>query len=262
MVVTTLRFLDGIFAEYPYLITIVWVVVIAVVATVLERLFTRWWRRLIKRMEMPPDVGNGLILTTRLLILIGAVVALLNVGGVPADILVAFSAVGGAAVGFASTRTIGNFIAGLYLLVTRPFRVGDYVSIDGIEGIVKEITINYAKILTSANNVISISTQQILDKRITNYRIMEEEQTRSFCYGFELSFDHSLSTEKLEEMFDSVIERYAEKLPKRPEYQLTKLTRLERNYMFCIYVEDPRDIFVLQPRFLREITLAWDKAKT
>jgi small conductance mechanosensitive channel len=256
-----LRFLDGIFAEYPYLITIVWLVVIAVVATVLERLFTRWWRRLIKRTEMPPDVGNGLILTTRLLILIGAVVALLNVGGVPADILVAFSAVGGAAVGFASTRTIGNFIAGLYLLVTRPFRVGDYVSVDSIEGIVKEITINYAKILTSANNVISISTQQILDKRITNYRIMEE-QTRSFCYGFELGFDHSLLTEKLEEVLDSVIELYAEKLPKRPEYQLTKLTRLERNYMFYIYVEDPRDIFVLQPQFLREITLAWDKART
>lgn len=129
---------------------------------------------------MPPDVGNGLILTTRLLILIGAVVALLNVAGVHGDILVAFSAVGGAAVGFASTRTIGNFILGLYLLITRPFCVGDYVSIDSIEGIVKEITINYANILTSANNVISISAQQILDKRITNYRIMEEEQTRSF----------------------------------------------------------------------------------
>ena len=253
--------LEEIFAKYPYLVTIIWVIVIAVVAAVLERLITRWLRRFIKRTEMPPDVGNGLMLTARLMILIGAVVALLNVSGVQTDILVAFSAVGGAAIGFASTRTVGNFIAGLYLLVTRPFHVGDYVRIDGIEGIVKEITINYAKILTTANNLVLISTQRILDKEITNYRFSGDE-SNLFCYGFELNFDHSLPTEKLEEMLDSVIERYAEKLPKKPEYQLTKLTRLERSYMFYIYVEDPRDIFILQPQLLREITQTWDKAKT
>lgn len=256
-----MTFLEEIFAKYPYLITVIWVVVIAAVAAALERLTTRWLRRFTKRTEMPPDVGNGLVLTARLLILIGAVVALLNVGGVPSDILVAFSAVGGAAIGFASTRTVGNFIAGLYLLVTRPFRVGDYVRIGDIEGIVKEISMNYAKILTPANTLALISTQRILDKEITNYRVMEEE-SRLFCYGFELGFDHSLPTEKLEDTLDSVIERYAEKLPKKPEYQLTKLTRLERNYMFYIYVEDPRDIFILQPKLLREITQAWDKAKT
>lgn len=256
-----MMFLGEIFAEHPYLITIMWVVVIAAVAAVLERLFTRWLRRFIKRTEMQPDVGNGLILTARLLTLIGAIVALLNVGGVSADILVSFSALGGAAVGFASTRTVGNFIAGLYLLVTRPFRVGDYVRIDGIEGIVKEISINYAKILTPANTMVSISTQRILDKEITNYRVMEE-RAKVFCYGFELGFDHSLPTEKLEEVLDGVIERYAEKLPKKPEYQLTRLTRLERNYIFYIYAEDPRDIFILQPRLLTEITRAWDEAKS
>jgi len=121
-----------IFANDPYLITIMWVIAIAAVAAVVERVVTRWLRRIVKRTEMPPEVGNGLILTGRLIILVGAVVALLHVGGVPPDILVSFSALGGAAVGFASTRTIGNFIAGVFLIITRPFRVGDYVRIDGI----------------------------------------------------------------------------------------------------------------------------------
>lgn len=250
-----------IFVEYPYLITVIWVAVIAVVAAVVERLITRWLRKFIKRTKMPREVGNGLILTARLLILVGALIVLLHMGGVPTEILVSFSALGGAAVGFASTRTIGNLIAGFYLLVARPFRVGDYVRIDGVEGMVQEITINYAKILTQTNTVVSISTQRILDKEITNYRFRGEE-LNLFCYGFELNFDHSLPTEKLEELLDSVIERYAEKLPRKPEYQPTKLTRLDRNYMFYIYVEDPKDIFMLQPQLLREITQAWDKAKT
>ena len=162
-------FLD-MFVENPHLITIICVIVIATVATVIERIITRWLMKIIKRTEMSLEVGNGLILTGRLIILVGAVVALLYVGGVPADILVSLSALGGAAVGFASTRTIGNFIAGLFLLVTRPFRVGDYVRIDGVEGIVQEITLNYAKILTSSNTVVSISTQRILDRDLTNYR--------------------------------------------------------------------------------------------
>jgi len=251
---------DEIFAEYPYLVTIIWLIVIAAVATILERIIARWLRRFIKRTEMPPEVGNGLILTTRLLILVGAAIALLKVGGVSADILVAFSALGGAAVGFASTRTIGNVIAGLFLLVTRPFRVGDYIRIDGIEGIVQEITLNYAKILTPTNTMVSISTQRILDRDLTNFRFKGEE-SNLFCYGFELTFDHRLSTEKLEELLNNVIERYAEKLPRKPEYQPSKLTSFARHYMFYIYVEDPKDIFTLQPQLIKEITQTWDKAK-
>ena len=253
-------FLD-MFAENPYLITIIWVIIVATVAAVVERLVTGWLRRFVKRTEMPSEVSNGLILTGRLIILVGAVVTLLHVGGVPADILISFSALGGAAVGFASTRTIGNFIAGLFLLVTRPFRVGDYVRIDGIEGIVQEITLNYAKILTQSNTMVSISTQRILDRDLTNYRLMGEK-SNLFCYGFELTFDHRVPTEKLDELLDSAIEHYAEKLPRKPEYQLTKLTSFARHYMFYIYVENPRDIFVIQPQIVKEITQAWDQTKT
>jgi len=251
----------GILVENPYLITIIWVIVIATVAAVIERIITRWLRKIIKRTEMPSEVSNGLILTGRLIILVGAVVALLYVGGVHADILVSLSALGGAAVGFAATRTIGNVIAGLFLLVTRPFRVGDYVRIDSIEGIVQELTLNYAKILTPSNTMISISTQRILDRDITNYRLVREK-SNLFCYGFELSFDHRLSAEKLEELLDSAIERYEEKLPRKPKYQLTKLTSSARHYMFYFYVEDPRDIFVIQPQIVREITQAWDQTRT
>ncbi len=250
----------NVIAENPYLIAIIELAVIATFATIIERVVTRWLNKIIKKTQIPPEVGNGLILTARLLILFGARIVLLHIGGVPTEILVSFSALSGAAIGFASTRTIGNIIAGLYLLLARPFRVGDYVRIDSVEGIVQEITINYAKILTPARTIVSISTQRILDKDVTNYRF-REEKSKLYCYGFELNFDHSLPTEKLEEILNKVIHRYAEKLPKTPTYQLTKLTRFDRNYLFYIYVEDPTDIFILHPQILREITQAWDKAR-
>ena len=76
-----------------------------------------------------------------------------------------------------------------------------------------------------------------------------------------MSFDHTLPTPKLERALDEVIERYAEKLPRKPEYGMTKLTRLDRIYMFYLYVESPEDIFTIQPTFLKEITEGWEKAQ-
>jgi len=62
------------------------------------------------------------------------------------------------------------------------------------------------------------------------------------------SFDHSLPAKKLEELLDKVADRYAETLPKKPGFKTTKLTRLDRTYMFYIYVEDPQDIFRYQTK--------------
>ncbi len=242
------------------LILIVEVVVALIVAVILERLVTRYLKRFSKRKDLPPHVGNGLVLLFRLLIILGAVVAILRVGGLPTEWFVAFSALGGTAIGFASTRTVGNLVAGFYLLVARPFRVRDYIRLGNVEGVVEEITINYTKIQTPEGTTVSISNQRILDQDIINCRIKSGRHPL-YCYSFELSFSHHLPTDKLEEIFDGVIERYRERLPKKPEYGMTKLTRLERYYMFYLYVESPRDIFTIQPEFLREITEAWDKAR-
>ncbi|MGB9740296.1 MAG: mechanosensitive ion channel family protein [Candidatus Bathyarchaeia archaeon] len=252
--------LDDLFAENPYLITILWITVVAAAALIIERVFTRWLRQVIKKKEIPPAAGNGILLTERIIILIGVTIALLHVGGLPSETIISLSAVGGAAVGFASTRTIGNLIAGLFIFVTRPFRVGDYVRIDSIEGIVQEITLNYAKILTISGNIVSISTQNILDKDITNYRFTKEE-SRMFRYGFEIAFDHTLSVDELEKMLDAVLERYAGKMPKKPDYQPTGITAFARSYKIYIYTENAEDIFIFYPKIMREIIQAWDEAK-
>jgi len=250
---------DTILRNYPYLITLIYVVLTIAVAVVVEHLITRYLRGFSRRRELPPDVENGLVLTFRLLVLLGATIAIFRVGGIPTELLVAYSALGGAAVGFASTRTIGNFIAGFYVLVVRPFRVKDYVRIGSIEGIVEEVTLNYTKILTPVNTTVLISNQRVLDQDITNYRLSGSAPLL-YCYSFELNFGHTLPTDQLEKMFDEVIEQYAERLPRKPEYAMARLTSFARHYMFYLYVESSRDIFTLQPAFIKDITEAWDKA--
>ena len=60
-----------------------------------------------------------------------------------AGALLASGAVVGIIVGFASQRTLGNFVAGILIAFTQPLRLGDRVTIDGVEGVVEEITLTY-----------------------------------------------------------------------------------------------------------------------
>jgi small-conductance mechanosensitive channel len=244
------------------LTTIMGIIIIAAVAIVLERLFTRYLSRFAKRAKLEPSAANNLVLTFRILILIGAVLAIGRVGGLQPEWIISFSAIGGAALGFASTKTIGNFIAGLFLLAARPFKVGDYVRIGTVEGIVREITINYTKVLTMGNNTVSISNIQILDRDITNYTFESGKNFNLYCYTFEIGFDHTVSTDKIAAIFNEVFEKVQHTLPRKPSYTLARSDGVGRVYLVYLYVEHPEDVFALKPQIAEDVFKRWDMERT
>ena len=241
--------------------TIFDIIVIVIVAVALERLISRYLTGFAKRIKLEPSTSNNLVLTFRILILIFAVLAISSLGGVQAEWLLSVSAIGGAALGFASQKTVGNFLAGLFLLAAKPFKVGDYVKVGTVEGIVQEITINYAKILTSGNNTVSVSNLQILDRDITNYLYESTKNYNLFCYTFEIGFDHSVPAEKLNQLFNQIFDSYSRILPRKPEYILTRSTSFDRVYLVYLYVDKPQDIFTLRPKITDEVFQRWDEQR-
>lgn len=247
-------------AQIP-LSTIFDIVVIAIIAVTLERLISRYLTRFAKRIKLEPSASNNLVLTFRILILIFAVLAISSLGGVQAEWLLSVSAIGGAALGFASQKTIGNFLAGLFLLAAKPFKVGDYVKIGTVEGIVQEITINYAKILTSGNNTVSVSNLQILDRDITNYLFESTKNRNLYCYTFEVGFDHSIPSEKINQLFNQIFDSYSQILPRRPSCTLIRSGAFDRVFLVYLYVDKPQDIFVLRPKIADEVFQRWDEER-
>jgi len=255
-------------SSVPYLNQIIQVAVIALAAVILERLVKKYLRKFAISRDLPPDVGNGLVLISRFAILLGAVALLLRVGGIPADWLTAFGAFGGTAVGFASTRTLGNFVAGLYVLISKPFRVGDYIKVGNYEGVVEEITINYTKIRMPSLSTVSITNQSILDKDIINYRLPKkdvdlnifEKEEEVYRYNFTVEFDHTLPLDVLEDVLREVIEKHTTDAVK-PEYKLIQLSRLSKTFMIYLYTKDPNNIYDKRTVLLKEITEAWENRK-
>jgi small-conductance mechanosensitive channel len=238
--------------------TIIEIVVIGLIAIALERIVTTYLSRFAKRANFNPNVANNLALLFRILVLIGAVVTISRVSGLNSDWILSVSAIGGAAVGFASQKTIGNFIAGIFLIAARPFKVGNYVRIGTIEGIVSEITINYTKIVTPSNNVVSISNLQILDRDITNFLYESIKNKNLYCYTFEIGFDHSVPSDEITEIFNTVFEKYAESLPRKLTYSLNRSNNVDRIYLVYLYVNNPQQIFTLKSEIAEEVFSLWD----
>ena len=233
---------------------------IVIISVVIERFITRYLSRFSKRVKLELNTANRLVLTFRILILICALLAISRVGGLPSEVLISISAVSGAALGFASQKTIGNFIAGLYFMTARPFKVGDYVKIGTIEGVAQEITLNYVKLLTAGNTIIAISNLQLLERDITNYLFESTSNGNIYCYTFEIGFDHLVPSDKLLEIFNTTFNLYTH-LPKKPFYTLTRSTAVERVYTVYFYITETKDIFKTRSQIANQIFQLWDNER-
>jgi small-conductance mechanosensitive channel len=96
-----------------------------------------------------------------------------NVSGVVAS---SVSVAAGTIIGFSSRNTISNAIAGLLLLSSRPFNIGDRIHTteeSQLIGDVMEITLFYTKIKTIRNELVAIPNQTLLQRQIVNYSGLE-----------------------------------------------------------------------------------------
>ena len=74
-----------------------------------------------------------------------------------------------AAIGLASQEALSNFIGGLFIIISKPFRVGDFIQMDGtVIGTVKEITLRHTVVLNTENRTIYVPNSKINSNTIIN----------------------------------------------------------------------------------------------
>jgi small-conductance mechanosensitive channel len=242
---------------------------ILIVMLVTDRVVRRIIARYSKRLKLESHVENIFKLTARIIIVAAGVIALLSLFGMPTEWFVGVSALTGAAIGFASTQTVGNFLAGLYIMISRPFMVKDYVKIGDIEGEVREVTINYTKIYTPTYNITEIPNRKVLDSTILNY----SGKRNIIDYSFQMGFPHLeniTNKELIEECIMPAIEKFYNKykdvLPKKPELSMLKFDRLERAFLIRMFCPEGKIgvFYNIQPELMQNIANSWDcyKAKS
>jgi small-conductance mechanosensitive channel len=103
--------------------------------------------------------------------------------------LLASSAVIAIVVGFASQRTLGNFIAGVLIAFTQPLRLGDRVQIGDDEGVVEEIALTYTFIRTDDDARVVIPNEKLASDTIRNSTIRSREKLAEITVQVPLNHD-------------------------------------------------------------------------
>src|SRR5438034_2058150 len=157
----------------PFWHRLVIVAVVLLVTALVARLIDR---RIARRDLAPGTATRYRILRrsiTTAVIMVGLLSALLVIPQVRAVAggLLASSAVLGIVIGFASQRTIGNFVAGLLIAFTQPIRLGDRVEFEGLTGVVEEIGLTYTFIRTAEDDRLVVPNEKIASDTIRNSSI-------------------------------------------------------------------------------------------
>jgi small-conductance mechanosensitive channel len=148
-----------------------------VASLILARLVDRRIGRVLKTPEAMTRYRVLRRSITSVIVFVGILSALLvipQVRAVAGGILASASVVG-IVVGLAAQRTLGNFIAGIMIALTQPVRLGDRVTVTGVEGIVEEIGLIYTFIRTPDNERLVIPNEKLASDTITNSTIRSPE---------------------------------------------------------------------------------------
>lgn len=93
--------------------------------------------------------------------------------GIDMGPMIAGLGVGGFIIGFAFQETLGNFAAGMMLMLNEPFKVGDYIEAAGAAGSVTDVNIMASTLTTGDNRVITIPNRKVWGDKIVNFSAMD-----------------------------------------------------------------------------------------
>jgi small conductance mechanosensitive channel len=141
-------------------------------------LVARWGGKLteqwLQRQEMEPPVRMLLVKTVQIVILLFAVMAALGQLGVQIAPLLAGVGVAGLGVGLALQGVLSNVVAGLSIIFTKPYRVGEHISLLSVEGDVVAINL-FSTILTHPDrSLVVIPNRKIVGEILHNFSTIRQ----------------------------------------------------------------------------------------
>jgi small-conductance mechanosensitive channel len=180
------------------------VAVVMLITVVVARIIDR---RIARRELAPEAITRYRVVrrsVTTAIVFVGLLSALLVIPQVRAVAggLLASSAVVGIVVGFASQRTLGNFIAGLLIAFTQPLRLGDNVVVEDTEGVVEEIGLIYTFVRTENGDRLVIPNEKLASDTIRNSTIRSREKVAEISLQVPLGQDVGAIVDRLRTLRD------------------------------------------------------------
>ncbi len=167
--------IEWIWAALP---NFLWAIFILIAGTYIIRFINRMVRKFFLKKDY--DLALETFLQSFISIALKIILFILVITqlGVQTTSLVAVLASAGLAIGLALQGSLANFAGGVLILLFKPFKVGDFISAQSVDGTVKEISIFTTKLSTFGNQIAIIPNGQLSNNTIINYNALDTRRDK------------------------------------------------------------------------------------
>ena len=136
-----------------------------------NKLIQQVFASFLKKMKVEKEPTNLLLKGARVGLYIFAFLTIADQLQINIKSLLAGVGVIGLALSFAAKDTVGNIISGIVIIIDKPFKEGDWVSLGSLDATVTQIRLRTTVLTTFNNETVVVPNQQISQERIINYTI-------------------------------------------------------------------------------------------
>ncbi|HDP73986.1 MAG TPA: mechanosensitive ion channel [Candidatus Woesearchaeota archaeon] len=179
-----------------FLVAIITLVLGLWVISIIKKIFVR----LMTKNRLEPSLKHFLASFLSVSLKILLVITIIGMLGVETTSFVAVIAAMGFAVGLALQGSLSNFAGGVLILITKPFKVGDFIEAQGFSGTVNKVEILATTLKTPDNKTIIIPNGSLSNSIITNF---STEKTRRVDMTFGISYSDDMN--KAHKILESLV---------------------------------------------------------
>lgn len=175
--------------------------------------------------------------------------------------LIAGLGIGGLAFALAAKDLLGNLFGGVAILADKPFKLGDRIKIDSIDGIVNEIGMRTMQIKTFGGTIITVPNSKVVDSVVEN---VSREKARRMVLTLGLEYDTPpLKMEKAKTIILNILKKEKELNHDDSSVHFTNFgaSSLDLRVVYWITKEGLKDYFGVQDRINMKILSEFNKAK-
>ncbi|WP_029037612.1 mechanosensitive ion channel family protein [Salinimicrobium xinjiangense] len=138
------------------------------------------------------NLVNGILMVLLLISVVGML-------GIETTSFIAILGAAGLAIGLALQGSLSNFAGGVLILLLKPFKLGDWIEVNGISGSVKDISMFYTKLNTFGNQLAIIPNGELSNENIINYTA-EDKRRDAITIGISYESNIKLAKDTLMEL--------------------------------------------------------------
>lgn len=167
--------------------------IMLIVCVVFIKLLMRLTGRLLEKSKLHTTMHSFIRTLVKLVLVFIAIMLIAGTLGIDTSSLLAIFSIAGLAVSLSVQSALTNMTSAVMLLTSKPYQVGDFVEISGMQGTVREIGILSTKLVTIDGRLISIPNSQAVSGSITNF---STEEDRRVVLSVSASYDDDIEKVK------------------------------------------------------------------